>query len=524
MINGTGDGGSSFAVEAGGGSDWEEPIFLDRAKQGRGWQRPGFIATPSANLDSEGALASLPAGDTTQNYFFSAYRDGNGVHVGTQPDRSGRFRVTITGGSSSLGGAGITNITQINATTWEFDCDYIGNKFLTFTPTAFPIKVAIVKTTDLAAHGAGGIFRQEYLDNLPSGGCFRFMGAMGTNDSPVVNLADYPVASSQKWNRAPISVLTALCNMKSADPWICIPHQATDALVTNWATYLRDNLNSSLRIRVELSNEIWNTGSFTQGSYFKAQAESVWGVADGYSNNIYLHYAGKRFAQIMAIFNSVFAGQTNRLIGVIGAQAASTTTATAMADATQWQTFEPGSYVAPRTLARELSIAPYINYTGTKATTAQNIKTQLDISVAAASSHIKTVLTPAGLTQSKGWIDAYVPIASSRNLRLTMYEYNNHFDLFYYEGTVLYSSPGVPVAGALDAFIDATYSQEMADAQDELRTHFKARNGSLMSFFVAVSRASRFGTWGAKTHLEHNSAIWNDLVSWHTANPRWWAR
>lgn len=429
--------------------------------------------------------------------------------------------MTFTGGATIVG-FGVTNLTQIDANTYEFDCAWNEGASFTFTPTAFPIKVSIVKTTDLAAHSAGGIFRQEFLDAMPSGGCFRFMDWMGTNSSPVENLADYPVASSQRWNRVPLSAIVSLCNLKSADPWINIPHRATDALVTDWATYLRDNLNSSLRIRVELSNELWNTGAFSQGAYFKGLAETDWGVANGYTDGVWLDRAGKRFAQIMAIFNSVFAGQTNRVIGVLAGQAAGAGLASRILDAPQWQTSEPGSYIAPRTLAKEWSIAPYINWTGSITTHGNNIKTQLDISQAAAVAYIKGMI-PASVTQAKGWIDGHVSVASSRGLRLTMYEYNQHYSLNECSASTLYSG-GNPVAGALDAFVEATYSQEMADAQDEVRAHFKARNGSLMSFFVDANRASRFGTWGARTHFAHNSAIWNDLVAWHTANPRWWAR
>lgn len=485
-----------------------------------------LAVTPTANLDSEGALSSLPSGDTTQLFFFSAHRDGGGEYVGTDPDRSGTYRLTFTG-SATVTGSGITNLTMIDANTYEFDCNFIGNKWLVFTPTSFPIKATIVKTTDLAAHAGGAIFRQDYLDHLPSGGCFRFMDWMVTNErfdtaAPVEALADYPVEASQRWNRVPLSVLVSLCNTKSAHPWINIGHKWPDTMVTAWAEYLRDNLNSALRIRVELSNEIWNLGTFDQGDYFAAEAQAVWGVPDGYASNIYLHYAGKRFVEVMQIFNTVFAGQTHRLIGVIGCQAANISVASALLNASSWQTYEPGAYVAPRTLAKELSIAPYVGPSGNKTTMGNNIKAQLDISQADAVAYMKG-LFPAAVQVSKDRIDDHVPLAAANNLRLTFYEFNNHFDLLAFDASDLYSG-GNPIAGALDVFMEATYSQEMADAQDEVRDYFKAQNGSLMAFFTDMGRASEFGTWGAKTHLEHDSAIWTDLLAWHTANGRWWAQ
>lgn len=524
QINGTGDGGSSFAVNLAGGDDFEDQIFLDLTKRARGWLNgTDFNAVPAVNLNSEGALASLPAGQTSVKYFFSAFRDGNGVYLGTPLSRSGRFRLTFTG-SATIGGSGITNLTQIDANTYEFDCDMIGNKWVNFTPTAFPIKATIVRTTDIAAHAAGNYFRQNYLDSLPSGGCFRFVLWSRANSSTIVNWSDVPTPAAQRYVPVPYEVMTQLCTIKNADAWFCIPPAASDAYVTSMATYLRDNFPSGRRIRIELSNEIWNTSTFSAtGLHFKGLAESVWGVADGYANSLWLHYAGKRFAQIMQIFNSVFAGQTNRLIGVIAAQAAGSGSAIAMADAVEWWAREPGSYVAPRTLARELSIAPYINWAGIGATAhGNNIKAQLDISQAAAVAYIKGMV-PASQTQAQNWITTYTGVAASRNLRLTMYEYNQHYSLAECSGSTLYSG-GVPVPGAEAAFYEATYSQEIADAQDDLRTYFRNQNGSLMAFYQDIGRATQFGTWGARTDLDHASPIWNDLLTWHGANTRWWAQ
>ena len=168
----------------------------------------------------------------------------------------------------------------------------------------FPVKVAIAKTSLLSLHAAGEVYDPDYLDFLPSGGCFRFMDWMKTNNSPVVDIADYPVAADQTWERVPLSALVNLCAKKNADGWFCVPHQASDAFVSNMATYLRDNFPAGKKIRIELSNEIWNAG-FTHAAYFKAQAESNWGLADGYADGAWLACAGKRFAQVMAIFNSV---------------------------------------------------------------------------------------------------------------------------------------------------------------------------------------------------------------------------
>lgn len=510
-------------MNLGGVSDFDEVFFIDRAKQARGWLGQDFDALTSG-FDAGGNPVALNSGDTSFTFFFSAFRDDGGVYVLPNPDRGGRFRVSWEGKATVTGGGG-SGRTDLTANSFEFDCNWIGNKWFVFTPTDLadlPRNVKIIDVNLLTNHANGEYIDPRYLATLPNGGCIRFMDWMGTNNSPVVSSADYPTVSSQKWNRAPFEVMVALCNAKSADMWICIPHAANDAFVSDKLTYIKNNLSSTLKVRVELSNEIWNTGTFTHPQYFKGLAESVWGVVDGYAGAAWLHYAGKRFVQIMQISTAVFAEQAGRLIGVIGGQAANTAVTNALLGASSWQTFEPASYVRPSTLAEEIAIAPYINWTGSKVGHGNAIKAALDVSQQSAIEYVLGMI-PASLVQSKTWVDSYVQICLDNSCRLTMYEYNQHYSLIEMNGSALVSG-GEPVVGALDAMMAACYSQEMADAQSELRAYFKANAGTLMCFFSDVGRASKFGTWGAQTHNGQNSPIWNTLKAWHTANPRWWSQ
>lgn len=522
QINGTGDGGPSFSVNLGGVPDGEEPVFIDRAKQGRGWRGQGLLPL-TAGLDANGNPIALNAGDTSFDFFFSAFRDGGGVYVNPLPERGGRFRVTWEG-DALFEIRGGSNRVDLTANSFEFDCDWISNKSFGVTPTNpanLPRNIKIIDVNLLSNHAAGEVFDPLYLSTLPTGGCLRFMDWMGTNNSPVVSVADYPVLSSQRWDRVPFEAMVALCNLKSADMWICIPHQANDDFVQQKLEYIRDNLNPTLKVRVELSNEIWNTGTFNHPTYFKNLAQSVWGVPDGFSNNLWLAYAGKRFAQIMQIAQAIFSAAPTRLIGVVGGQAAVTNVANVFLNATAWQTFEPGSYIRPGLFAKEISIAPYLNWTGNRVT-AGNALAPLVGNQPAFEDYV-IGMTTASLAQSKTWIDNHVLLAAQNNCRLTMYEYNQHYSLAEMNGSALVSG-GVPIAGALEAMVAATLSSRMAEAQDELRDYFKSQSGSLMCFFVNMNRSSRFGTWGAQTHIGHNSPIWNAILAWHAANPRWYSQ
>lgn len=66
--------------------------------------------------------------------------------------------------------------------------------------------------------------------------------------------------------------IVALSNYTEADAWINIPVKATDDYVRNLARYLKANLNPTLNVHVEYSNELWNGGDQLQGTYNLLQA------------------------------------------------------------------------------------------------------------------------------------------------------------------------------------------------------------------------------------------------------------
>ena len=72
-----------------------------------------------------------------------------------------------------------------------------------------------------------------------------------------------------------VEVMVALANQLSADPWFCIPHMADDDYVARFAAIARDNVDPGLKIHVEYSNEVWNSG-FSQATYAREQ-----GLAEG---------------------------------------------------------------------------------------------------------------------------------------------------------------------------------------------------------------------------------------------------
>lgn len=126
------------------------------------------------------------------------------------------------------------------------------------------------------------IFDPAFLSRLQPFGTLRFMDWMHTNNSIQENVEDMPSTSDATWTTpagVPAEIMANLANTLAAKPWINMPHRATDAYVTEFATIIRNTLDANLDIYVEYSNEIWND-QFTQGGFIGDE-----GVSEFAANN-----------------------------------------------------------------------------------------------------------------------------------------------------------------------------------------------------------------------------------------------
>jgi hypothetical protein len=108
-----------------------------------------------------------------------------------------------------------------------------------------------------------------------------------------------------------------LCNRTKKDYWINVPHEASAAHWTSLAQLIRDQLDGSLRVYVEYSNEVWN-GAFPQNGYAASQANAL-GLAGSNPSASYTVYEAVR---IFEAFEAVFGKGNPRLVKVLAGQAA----------------------------------------------------------------------------------------------------------------------------------------------------------------------------------------------------------
>lgn len=162
-------------------------------------------------------------------------------------------------------------------------------------------------------------WRAEFLADLAPYKVLRFM------DWNLTNEKDNPQAvwSTRKLKTQPQNEPVAfewqidLCNRAKKDYWLNVPHAMSDADVTQLAKLVLAQLDPSLRVYVEYSNEVWNSG-FPQHGYAAGKASSL-GLAGSDPAAAYYVYASVRTYEG---FEAVFGKGNPRLVKVLAGQAA----------------------------------------------------------------------------------------------------------------------------------------------------------------------------------------------------------
>jgi len=198
-----------------------------------------------------------------------------------------------------------------------------------------------------ALNEAESLWHPSFLstfDRLPFNH-IRFMDWMHTNANPARDWSDRrlprmilqnaggiprPPADGFPLSRNPglaYEYIIDLSNEVETDPWICIPHMATDDYIRKMARLFKYGsdgvepyttqvdspvfppLNSERKLYIEYSNEVWSSGgSFPQGNYARDQAQAL-----GISHPAFV---AKRTVDVWRIFTEVFGEESSRLLKV----------------------------------------------------------------------------------------------------------------------------------------------------------------------------------------------------------------
>lgn len=339
-------------------------------------------------------------------------------------------------------------------------------------------------------------FHPDFLKRWEKFKVLRFMDLQRTNNSGQTQWSDRPTPNLQTQGGdagVALEYLIQLANTLEADPWFCLPHQATDDYVRSFAAMVKAQLKPDLKVYVEYSNECWN-GIFGQARYCRDKGKAL-----GLSDNDYqaqLRYYSKRSVEIFAIWEQVFGGK-DRLVRVLAAQSANPWTSQQVID------FEDAYKHAD-----VLGIAPYFgNALG-------DPKTQNEV----AQMTVDQVLDKCAAYIQAGnkTIAEQARIAKERGLRLVAYEAGQH--LVGHGG----AENNKPLE---DLFQAANRHPRMKDLYLAYLAGWKANGGTLAVIFSSMGTYSKWGSWGL---LEYHGQFvteapkYQAVIEFLETNPRWW--
>ncbi|MCI0587488.1 MAG: BACON domain-containing protein [Planctomycetes bacterium] len=383
-----------------------------------------------------------------------------------------------------------------------------GHAVLDVTPTDAGIGLQITATDPadrirnvrllLPGFEAGGpqVFHPAFLARWDTAKVLRFMGWQGTNDSAQVDWPDRALPSLQTQGGpkgVALEHMIALANRLKADPWFCMPHQATDAYVAQFATLVRDHLDPDLKVHVEYSNETWNS-VFDQTDWCRQQ-----GLALGLGPDPFfagLRFYSQRAVQVFGIWSAVF-GSNDRLVRVLGGQNANPA---AGAEVMDWQ----GASAS----ADALAVAPYFgNDLGGPAICEETAALTVPALLAACQSHLAVVFDDVLANQAN---------AAARGLDLLGYEGGQHLSGF----------GGCETSGPLNLLFDlANRDPGMYLLYLQLLDGWRTLGGKTLVAFASMSRYTQFGRWGLLEWHDQDPATAPKYVAFEdfiAANPIWW--
>jgi Dockerin type I domain len=314
-------------------------------------------------------------------------------------------------------------------------------------------------------------FHPLFIQKLQPFGVIRFMDWQQTNGSKLVSWSQRTTTSTfsqDNDNGVALEYMIELCNELGADAWFCMPHKADDDYVTQFATMVRDNLDPGLKIYIEWSNEVWNV-SFPQHKWIGQQTGAA-----VFSVPWFQKWASEA-ANDFSIWQSVFAGQTDRLTRVAAGQAANVWVTQRLTDELA------GQYDA-------ISCAAYFDHRHAPFNAGTTVQDIIDNAI---NETIPNVY--AGYYQDHG------DLAQQRTNEL-----GRAVALLAYEGGQHYTAAGNTSLPYFQAFKDVqTYDDpvlpDMYDAYTANLSAFDQAGGSLFMAYNYVGKQGPFGSWG---HLQ----------------------
>ena len=334
-------------------------------------------------------------------------------------------------------------------------------------------------------------FHPVFLQRWAGMNTFRFMDWMKTNGSEIAAWEDRPKVDDCNWTETgiPLEVMIDLGNRLRVNPWFCMPHLADDEYVRQFAEQVKQDLDPSLTIYLEYSNEIWN-GIFAQTRHAGDR-----GLELGFGDK---HWeAGWRFSayrsvRIFRIWEEVFGGR-ERLVRCIASQAAN-------------------PYVSERKLEFQeaykecdaLGIAPYfsLNLSPKSDPSSDQVATQTV-------DQVLDHLEQKSLPQAIDWMQRSKAVADKYGVKLIAYEAGQH-------------AVGVGGGENNEALTKLLHAANRHPRMGELYARYldawRDAGGGMCCIFSSVGSWSKWGSWGLLEYNDDDTPKYQAVMEWNGAN------
>jgi hypothetical protein len=284
-----------------------------------------------------------------------------------------------------------------------------------------------------------------------------------TNNSPLQTWSEQPQMADARYSTdrgAPVELMVELANTTRTHPWFCIPHQADDDYVRQFARIVKERLDPGLKVYVEYSNEVWNMG-FSQAQW--AQQRGA-----GLGDPEHLRFYSQRAVVVLKLWEEVF-GNRDRLVRVLASQFVN-----------PWASEQILSWQKAHQHADALAVAPYFGYEFGDPNTADRVANMT-------AGQLLDALEKEIAGKNRDMIRKQVEVARKHGLELIGYEGGQH----------LAGHGGAENNEALTRlFIAANRHPRMYDLYRRHLSHWYEAGGGLYVAFSNVGAPSKWGSWG----------------------------
>ena len=375
--------------------------------------------------------------------------------------------------------------------------------------------ITVVKEENIPLYEAGATFNPDWVELIQDSRELRFMWWQDIINTNRTEWENRITATSAPDREVALEHMVQLANEVGADAWFTIPHLASDEYIRQFATYVRDNLDPSLKAKVEYSNENWNWG-YQSTHWLHDQAVAEWD-----NPGARFDYQAKMATNAALIWEEVFAESPDRLVNVLGSHTPNPWVTERMLNPKVWQENEPDTYVDPKTVFDEIAVTTYFgNATLTKDEYRLDLLDAIrDPNVDAYQYLYDRLLDPAyerSIPEITSFLKQQADIAEAHGMTLSLYEGGSHLHHLIKKGTQ-------EEKDILNEFIlDFVKSPYMVDLYQKSWDDWAEIGKSPYMQFGDMSYPSKWGSFQIFEGLDEITDRGQKLLDLNASTTPWW--